>query len=223
VVKNLVLITAGAMLLGIGPARAGVIASSDFENAGDGVDGWTFVSDGSNLQRIASGGNPGGFLQVTDTAAGGTIYFVAPSEFLGNMSSAYNGTLTFDLQQSPAGSTFSNDDLILVGNSITLAFDTPSDPATTPAWTSYSVSLLASAGWKVGSISGVDATELQLQSVLADLTGISIRAEFNGSDPEVDGLDNVILNSPAAEGVPEPGTAGLAAGAAALLLWLKRR
>ena len=99
-----------------GAMHAGVIASSNWDNPADGVDGWTFLNDGTNLIRVASGGNPGGFLQVTDQTLGSTMYFVAPSKFLGNQSAAYGNTLTFDVQQSFSTSPFADTDLILQGN-----------------------------------------------------------------------------------------------------------
>ena len=60
------------------PLNAGVLAISDWQNPADGVDGWTFEADGTNFMRVASGGNPGGFLQVSDLGSGGVIFFDAP-------------------------------------------------------------------------------------------------------------------------------------------------
>jgi alkaline phosphatase D len=217
--RRLTLITTALFCLAYSPVTsAATIASSTWDNPADGLDGWTFINDGTNLQRVATGGNPGGFLQITDLALGPTIYFVAPAKFLGNKASAYGNALSFDLQQTPVNDPFDDTDVLLIGNGITLGFATPVHPAETPAWTSYTVSLLASAGWKLGDKNGAAATEAQLQSVLANLTLVEIRGEFqNGRD--VDGIDNVMLSGST---VPEPATITLVLSAG-LLLWAKRR
>lgn len=209
-----------AVILTASPCRGGILAASAWDNPADGVDGWSFTNDGTNFQRLGAGGNPGGFLQVTDLASGPTIYFAAPAKFLGHKLFAYNYNLTFDLQQSATNSQFSESDILLVGNGITLAYQLPATPAQTPDWSSFSVQLLASAGWKVNDINGAAASEAQMVSVLANLTSLSIRAEFqNGID--TDGIDNVILNGSvdSTSPVPEPSAVALVAvGVAAMLL-----
>jgi hypothetical protein len=165
---------------------------SNWDNPGAGADGWSFVNDGSNLKLVLTGGNGGGFLQITDQALGTTIYFVAPSKFLGNQSAAYAGSLSFDLQQSYDTNYFADDDVLLTGNGTTLAYFHGLNPAIGSSWTTISVPLTASAGWKVGTYTGAAATEAQLQSVLANLTALWIRPEFQVG-PDVDGMDNVKL------------------------------
>jgi Laminin B (Domain IV)/PEP-CTERM motif len=185
--------------------QAAVLAESNWDNPADGVDGWS-SANGGLVSRENAGGNPGGYLQVN--AQGNFVYWVAPAKFLGNQSGAYSGLLNFDLQQSfnfPAA----NDDIILISAGLTLAFNTPTDPAFTPLWTSYSVPLLASAGWRIGSISGPAASEAQLQVVLAGLTGLRIRAEYGATFVNTDGIDNVQLIGTVSP-VPEPSTIGLA-------------
>lgn len=205
------------MLFAVLPLDAGVIASSNWENAADGVDGWSFTEDGTNLVRVATGGNPGGFLQVTDLGLGGVIFFNAPAKFLSDRTAAYGGTLAFDEQQSIGDRQTVSDipEVLLIGNGVTLTFDTPNsnNPAVTPNWSSYSVRLLASAGW-IDDDTGLAATETQMQSALANVTALQIRAEYS-STLDVDGLDNVVLAS-----VPEPASAELVLCAVPLVfLW----
>jgi hypothetical protein len=161
---------------------------------------------GSNnaLTYHATGGNPGGYLNALDIQDGLTWYWVAPGKFLGNVSAAYGGTLTFDLREHGTATQYGDSDVTLTGGGITLAFDTPNNPAVGTTWTSYSVSLLETApGWHLNDLSGATPTSGQFQTVLASLTGLRIRGEFITGDDNGD-LDNVVLSSPAA--VPEPGS-----------------
>jgi len=203
------------------PLNAGVIAMSDWENAAAGVDGWTFEADGTNFMRVASGGNPGGFLQVSDQGLGGVIFFAAPAKFLSNQSAAYGGTLSYNLQQSVGDRQSAGDipEVFLTGNGITLQYDLPNsqNPAVTPNWSTYTFHLLAAAGW-TDSDTGLPATESQMQIVLSNLSALEIRAEYSAAQ-DVDGLDNVVLAN-----APEPASAALVVSALSfMLVWQKRR
>lgn len=93
---------------------------------------------------------------------------------------------------------FDDVDIFLVGAGVTLVFDAPTIPAN-GSWTSYSVALVETAGWRIDTLSGAAPSQAQMQSVLGDLTSLRLRAEFQtGSDTGF--LDNVQL-------VPEPSTA----------------
>lgn len=166
--------------------------STDFEDEDDA--GWQLIGDATtgDAQVVASGGNPGAYLEGDDTVSGGTWYFDAPASFLGDQSAFAGGSLAYDLQQSSRTSQFANDDLVLegAGTSLHYRYDSAADyPAEAPAWTAYGVVLGASAGWTVGSASGPAATPTEIASVLGDLTALRIRGEFrSGSD--TGGLDN---------------------------------
>ena len=137
-------------------------------------------------------------------------FFNAPAKFLGDQSAAFRGSLTFDLSQSAAINQFAFDDVVLVGGGLTLAFDTATNPAAVPAFTSYVVSLDAGAGWRLNTIGGPAATPEQLDTVLSALTALRIRGEFiNGGDRGR--LDNVVLNSGGPSAVPEPTSLALLA------------
>jgi gliding motility-associated-like protein len=147
-----------------------------------------------NQSYRATGGNPSGHISAKDgfPLPGSTVYFVAPSKFLGNKSWAYNNTLSFDLKIE-TGSFFYEDDVILEGNGITLAYDMPNNPTT--SWTTFTCTLNETSGWKVGTRLGATATKAQIQSVLCDLTKLWIRGEFFSNLFVADEgfLDNVSL------------------------------
>lgn len=155
-----------------------------------GTDGWSFIADVKEFDWIATGGNPGGYLEAVDYATGATWYFVAPSEYLGNKGAYSGGTLQFDLKQSSTGSQFANDDVVLVGGGVKIVLNTGSHPGVD--WTHYSVNLDTDSDWRVSTSTGEVATQAQINTVLSDLTTLHIRGEFIvGSD--TGGLDNVAM------------------------------
>lgn len=165
---------------------------SFFEN---GSEGWTSIGDIiGGVEYVPDGGNPGNGLRVNDETTGGVWYWVAPQKFLGDQSEAYEHDLKFDLRQVISGGAnqFGAEDVILEGAGTKLVFTLNSKPATDGTWTSYTISLVASNGWKVDSSAGAGATEAQLQNVLSNLTSLRIRGEYQ-TGPDVGYLDNVIL------------------------------
>ena len=181
-------------------ARGAIIAESSFDTD---AEGWTIEGDAPTPSWLSMGGNPGGHIRGQDFVGGITWFFSAPSKFLGNVSAAYGQDLTFDLRQGDTSAQYDDRDIVLNGGGMSLFFFTSPNPATT--FTSYSVPLKASAGWKFGAIATPsDATEAQMQLVLSSLTSLLIRGEFR-SGADTGFLDNVVLNGaePAAA-VPEP-------------------
>jgi len=167
----------------------GTSISSTFDA---GIEGWTLFNDAINLTHLASGGNPGGFIQATDQGLGTYWAWQAPAKFLGDQSSSYGATLGFDLIQTPVTNQIAaNDELILIGNGVTLRYDLV-NPAS--SWTSYAVSLTEAAGW-IDVATGLAPSQATMQSVLANLTTLSIRGEYNGAGGDVGSLDNVVLGN----------------------------
>jgi len=194
---NLVRLAAAFAAVSCVIATSSAATISTFDSS---ADGWTAVGDtAAPVTFIATGGNPGGFVQVEDSVSGGVIYFVAPSKFLGNHSAAYGTNFQFDLMQffTEAPDQFDDDDILLTGAGLTLAFDTATNPLN-GAWSSYSVPLVET-GWHLTNIAGPPPTQAQMQSVLGNLTSVEIRGEFQ-TGPDTDSLDNVQL-------VPEPSSA----------------
>ena len=201
------------------PVAAAPIVTSTFDT---GVDGWTISGDGTGPVFEPGAGNPPGDIIGTDQILGGVWFFDAPAKFLGNQSAALLGSLTFELSQSIAIAQFAFDDVVLVGGGLTLAFDTATNPAAFPVFTSYMVPLNAAAGWRLTNIGGPAATPEQLETVLSALTALRIRGEFvTGGDQAR--LDNVVLNSDGQTAVPEPTSLALLAMAGLVSLVAFRR
>lgn len=168
---------------------------------GDG--GWSARGDTAGpVTWVANGGNPSGHIEIADAVLGGTTYFVAPPRFLDDQSGSYGLSLSYDLRQSYSGASdpFNAPDVILVGAGRTLVINAGPNPAN-DMWTSYTVVLTETSGWKLDELGGVPPTKAEMQAVLENLTSLRIRSEFQNG-PDTGSLDNVIL-------LPEPSSAVL--------------
>lgn len=158
-------------------------------------EGWLVAGDAtsSTPQYNVEGGNNGGYISADDTAAGGVWFWSAPENFLGERSSSFGKTLSFDLAQSSVDSQFDDNDVLIVGENLTLALNLLNNPGI--EWTSYSVKLDSSEDWRITHYSwGEVATDGQIQEVLSNILEIKIRGEYV-SGPDVGSLDNVILEA----------------------------
>jgi Laminin B (Domain IV)/IPT/TIG domain len=168
----------------------------------DGED-WVAEHSGGTVAPTSyqsSNGNPGGFMNASPPTTGGstntsmTWYWLAPLKFLGKADWSYRAVMTFDLQQSVAGTDNSQSDIIIVGpssKSIHLRF--ADKPAVSPAWRSYSIALDETAGWRNGSVGGTVALKFQIKEVLSNITAIYIRCKFINAVGYTSGIDNVAL------------------------------
>lgn len=197
---SLALVVAAASPLA--PADA---ALSNFDSS---VENWSVITypDGNNPSTFSSytsltwnstGGNPGGYIRQTDDPDGGDTYFLAPSPFLGNQSSSFARSLSFDLFDVYGNEFVNSSSVILVGNGITLCYVAPNVPATTAGAFSHFTVPLVPAAWTVGATSGSIASPSTLLSVLSNLTELAIRGEYHVG-PDDMGLDNVLLGAPLA-------------------------
>ncbi|HFC11370.1 MAG TPA: hypothetical protein ENJ56_00900, partial [Anaerolineae bacterium] len=155
-------------------------------------DGWFGSGDTTTSPNyVASGGNPDGYLSLADSATGGVWYWEAPYQYLGNISTAYGKTLSFDLKQSSTSNQFDYDDIILNSPNMQLNFDTSYNPNTT--WTHYSILLDETAGWQVDG-EGRAPTQAEFLAVMVSLIRLRMRGEFR-SGADTGGLDNVLLET----------------------------
>lgn len=165
---------------------------STFDKGGG--EGWSFRNDLASFEVPTAGGANGGYLRAVDAAIGQIVYYVAPEPFLGRKTGFYNGKLEFSLQVTTSGPLITDqDDVILSGGGLSLYYDL-SEPSS-GGWQDYKIRLNEDGGWSVGSRSGPTATREQIQTVLEDITDISIRAEYRNG-PETMGLDDVLLSAP---------------------------
>lgn len=166
-----------------------------------GDEGWTIAGDGQGPNYFPNGGNPDGYISATDNQSGIIWYFQAPDKFLGNISCAYGGTLSFDLRQSSTTNQMDRNDIVLEGAGLTLVFDTPFNPGTD--WTSYSVQLVETAGWKKDNLNGDPPTQAEMIAVLAALEKLWICGEYRNG-PDTGDLDNVVLDNTPIVGINDP-------------------
>jgi hypothetical protein len=165
-----------------------VKASDDFTAS---AAGWTILGDvtaEAPAVYAATGGNPGGVISWVD-GGGSAWFFNAPKKYLGDASAFYGGELRFDLKVTAITNLYVDHDVALQGGNLTLVYDCTPDPTTT--YRTYKVPLKET-GWTVGALAGAAATAAQFKSVLANISGLRIRGEFN-TGTDTGHLDNVFF------------------------------
>ncbi len=194
-------LTAACLTLPLAAAAAGF-------DSGD--EGWTALNGGAQVW-VATGGNGGGWLRVTDTS-NDDFLLQAPTPWLGNWSGFLGGTLSFDAlnvnNESPDWGPFG--EVVITGTtgSVTLDMVAANHPPADGQWHRYSVLLAPAAGW-----SGAP-----LASVLANVTSLTLKGEFHAGVTEIVGIDNIQVTA-----VPEPASAVLLLGGLGLLAALRRK
>lgn len=190
VIKTNVLVAFVCLLFFVSPpAPAQVTSTFDTD-----IDGWWTVGDPGSAPTPAwssTGGNPGGCIKGTDVSIG-TWFFYGPSKFRGDLSAYYGCNLTFDLKQSETDFPIDNtyDVMIIKTNDSSIVYNTAYNPGTT--WTSYTIPLSESSGWRRESITGTPVTSAdEIRGYLSNVKKIRIRAEFSGLSYETDFMDNV--------------------------------
>jgi hypothetical protein len=173
------------------PAKANL--TSTFDSS---AEGWNAVDPTGDYTSSwqSSGGNPGGYLQGSETdPLGGTGYFYAPASWLGNWSAYTGGTISYDLKVFDGTDYFNDLDVIISNGSNSVSWSSNINPVG-DGWVTFQVQLTA-ANFSGGS---------SLASILSNVTSFSIRGEFI-TGAEVEGLDNVRVAA-VATGTPEPST-----------------
>ncbi|GMV27753.1 MAG: hypothetical protein AMXMBFR58_37840 [Phycisphaerae bacterium] len=125
-----------------------------------------------------------GSLRVFDLFA--WTWVRAPFNYEGDRSSAYGGTVTFDLYLTTSDGV-PYPALMLAGATKTLLYNAPSPPI--GVWTRMEIPL-TEAGWRVNSYSsGAAATAADMQAVLADLRAVFVLTEWR-TGPDDTRIDN---------------------------------
>ncbi len=198
-------VVAGVALLVSQPVAAAPILSA-FE--GD-AEGWT--ASGASVTHAAAGGNPGGFLSITDTADD-TATAIFPAKFLGNLLEFDGGLLTYDFlvlePRTPltsVGSGFGRIQMNGSGSNATFDYGLSPPIPSTELWTTYSVPMTATA-W--------NTTQANWEQVLSNVNYLDVIIQAGSTI----GLDNVTLAP-----VPEPSSfLLLGSGLLGLAGWRRR-
>ena len=169
------------------PAAADV--TSDFASN---ADGWT-VSSGGSLAWVASGGNPSGHIQLTDTATG--LYTLdAPAAFVGDLSAYDGGMLSLDLSLvfDNGGTVITEAGQLTVfgpGGAGSVALDVV---CTGPsgAWTTITVPFSANA---------FGISQASWEAILADVNALTFVPDFLNFTGDIAGVDNIALTAPTGE------------------------
>jgi len=204
----LIVVIIGLTLFVAFPVSAATIISMfDVDN-----EGWTTDSGGA-FTHEASGGNPGGFLRLTDIGSDTYVAF-PPSKFLGNLIEFDGGLLSYDIlaiQPTSVGSGFGRIQLNCCGNP-NATFDYAGNPPVPSSefWTTYEVPMTASA-W--------NTTQEQWEQVLSDVSFSHITLDL-GPGNDIIGFDNFQL---ALAPVPEPSSLFLLGGGLLGLMGRRRK
>lgn len=180
------------------PASATTMVSSDFEDGTLG--GWALSSGsvGFDLINPGSGGNPGGYLQMVDTLAGGAGGLVeAPSQYHGDLSGFTS--VSWD-SRSPI--TANNIRFIVRGSASTYVYNPGTAGLLANTWQSWTANLDGGTGWT--QISG----SADFMTMLKSVTLFAFTLEIATTIGNEASLDNVKLNpkvqQPSAIPLPAP-------------------
>lgn len=196
------------LLVGCGESGGGAgpqaKVASDFA-ADD--DGWTVRGDAQATSvkpdYNGTGGNPDGLISAKDDVTGGIFYFVAPPKYHVQAGDVFGRAIRYDIKTTRASNPFEAWDVIVVGSGKSIATTLPIDPVPVDTWHTVRVPFDSTGGWKVAPTIDdqenptplPDATEADLRAVLANVTGLYIRGEFN-TGADTGSLDNVRFGEP---------------------------
>lgn len=158
------------------------------------ADGWTFLNNGIpvTVNHNAANGNPGGYVSVNYSSNTGTnsVGWFAPAKFLGPQAlRSYGMNLSFDMQQAFAGTNSNPSGDVRIGTpGFLIVFSLPVKPAVAPAWSSYTIKLDETAGWRVTSTGGALASQADIIRVLSNITTLEIRGTYITNPSNVVGI-----------------------------------
>jgi hypothetical protein len=166
-----------------------VLSTFDFDD-----EGWRISGNGASTvpQWLISDGNPGGAIGVNFRKRTPIGYWEAPAWFLGDLSIASDGSLTFDTLITKEA--VAQGPLVRIrGQAGTLEYFHSLTPPS--GWTSWSVPLRPAAGWQEQTTGRLPTAET-FAEVLADVHSLSIRGEYTGFPVNPARLDNAIIRKP---------------------------
>jgi|ERR1035438_9603641 hypothetical protein len=180
-----------------------VLAESHFDDTNVAAGGW----QGTNNATL--NWHPGGatlaskgYISVSQNGGDSLeMYFVAPSTFLGDKHTAYNGYLTFYLKQSATSQLYKPDPFVFLSSSnLVLSYYLHTVPGT--QWQSFTLPINENVGW-FNSTSKRLATKEDLQSVLKAISRLWIAGEFSSNNFDETDLDDVqLLAQPSGPSLP---------------------
>ena len=199
---------AAALLLPAGASAANVLHTFNAD-----AQGWLAAGDSTcgaasphTPAWLNSGGNPGGFIRVTDNENGvgptdpdQCQWIVAsPSAFSGQLRANYGGSISLDVIH-PAGAETGPAVQIVDAQGNVLFLPKANEPAA-DTWTTYTFTLTeGTPGWQYVPDQGepVTPTRAQFFGVLEDLAQIQIVGDLStNSRGDVTGMDNIQLSEP---------------------------
>lgn len=182
--------------LAAGPASADLVYTFD-----DSAQGWSAINDTSFFGFDPSIGNPPGAIRAIDQAAGFHWCFSAPAADLGDLSSLFGRTISYQILGITGNhNSFTNRAAVIIsGPDLSIGITSPISP-TAGQWVSWNLPVNADGAWRIvdsipeATVSSTVATEQQIRDVLASVTALYIRGEYtNGVDSSA--LDNVRIET----------------------------
>lgn len=168
--------------------KKGVLVESRFLKD---AEGWKIIGDaqGGSGGRIEASYSPdsgvqNGYIHAKDNATGGTWYFSAPKDYLGDKSEFYGATLNFNLfQKSAMNDQFENNDVVFKNGEKKITYRFKNYPGKN--WTVYNIPINAESDWIRGNFdSGETATQADIEDVLLNVTEFWIRGEYQSGKDE---------------------------------------
>lgn len=169
------------------------------------ADGWT-CSDNNlasplTINYFGSGGNPGGYISAGIGLSSQPFFFTSPAKFGGNIAYfCYGQELTFDMQLNYAPTTHGASGLgdvqIRTPAGQILVANLPTFPAQAPAWSTHTIRLDETFGWRIGGTTGPLATKVQMLQFLSGVFAFRFSIDYTNATLNTfsGAIDNVVLN-----------------------------